>query len=115
MSEFKISIPTSELKITLEKEKKLFLISILTQSGLPTEESFPAGLLNNTEDKIKLRKLLFDFGNNIFYSETEGGIKIYCEGAVIAELFDPEKVFYYFDSKPYFELRYRYNSCFEKA
>lgn len=114
MPDFKINIPTSQLIQRLNDEKFSFLENILFQIGLPIKENFPHGLKFSSQNKIKLRKLLFDFGNNIFYSETEAGIKIYCDGELIAELFPPEKVLFYSGQEQNFELRYRYMSLFEK-
>jgi hypothetical protein len=114
MPEFKTTTPVNNLNQYVNQEKFSFLENILYHIGLPMKENFPSGLTFSPENKIKLRTLLFNFGNNIFYSETENGIKIFCDGELIAELFPPEKVLHFVNQKPYFELRYRYMSLFEK-
>ena len=99
---------------TLESEKNSFLYQILTETGLPMKEKFPSGLSSSAEDKIKLRTLLFEFGNNISYQEKDGGIKIHYQNNLIAELHPPEKTLYYQNGESYFRLKYRYMSMFEK-
>lgn len=114
MSEFNTITCADELRSSLEKEKIFFIENILTQIGLPIKEYFPSGLKSNPNSKIKLRKLIFDFGNNIFFREFEDSVQIYFENNLIAELLPPEKILRYINQKPHFELRYRYSSCFEQ-